>query len=112
MSAAAKFHISRIVVLVTIPVMGFCFSHMIPAGLHGNTPVVVRWFIVLAITAVTGITSYVVMTFSKSRMSDPAGELSEAEILAAAEADITRQKQATAQPTTANSKLPARKDVS
>lgn len=104
MSAAAKYHVSRVIVALTVPVMCYALSKMIPAGLNGNTSVVWHWFAVFAVIAVSGVTAFVIMSYNKSLISDAGGKASEAEILAAAEADLTRRRQEPAVTATAKNK--------
>lgn len=92
MSRQSRYLLTRVIVLLTIPVMLWCLGKVIPAGLNGDTHTVVRWFIVFSTAAVLGGISFVLMIFTKVRLDTET--VSEAEILARAAADLAREKQA------------------
>jgi hypothetical protein len=96
MSVQLRYQLSRIIVLLTVPSMLYCLSKMIPAGISGDTPKVVRWFGIFSLTAVAGVIGFVVMQYTKARQDAASND--ETEILARTMADLAREKKAAADP--------------
>jgi hypothetical protein len=98
MSPQTKYRISKIIVAVTVPLMCYAFSQMIPAGLNGDTPEVKKWFAASMITVIIGIVAYMYATYYGAKQSGPDGS-SSMNVLNAAAAQIARSKKAARQKT-------------
>jgi predicted MFS family arabinose efflux permease len=93
MSTSVKYRLSSAVVAITVPVMCYALSQIIPAGLSGNTAKVKGWYALFGVVAVVGIGSFIGMRYWKVRLENPEAGTSEAEILSNAAIELARKNQ-------------------
>ena len=66
MSPLFRYRLSQVIVAVTVPLMCYVFSQMIPAGLSGDTAVAKKWFAASMVTVIAGSTAYLFAAYYRS----------------------------------------------